>query len=432
MTMCFIGEKAILCLSLIFLFLIVVFDAIGSNLQLLVVLIIVQSFLFFYVVFFKKHLLVITFFILAATFPIYESVFWALPISAFENTSNLEYKSKVIVLFSFFLFGFHSVLSTRHSQFDINFNFKFSSLYFYLLCLALCFLSLIFGMSGESILSSGQYDLKNLNKSPLHEYFVLFYSMLLVNSYKYRLKKHIELFILLYFCFKSLLFGGRIEVVQVLFVFVMLKYNFLQKVQWYYLSAMIVLAYLSMTFLGVVRESPQFVISAINGNLDFSLLTFRSGDEKAWVGGTFGDVWYSSIRLLSLVDNDFLDFSLRLESFFSFLFNAFAPSNFWPLHANLSAFLQSSFPSPGGSFSFVQFYVWLGYFGPFFNGLFLAVACNSIFSRNPFVSFYSFLVVVTFPRWFLYNPVALTKFCLIGAVLILLVTYFEKKINKRF
>lgn len=337
--------------------------------------------------------------------------------------------NKVAILNSIFLvFLFIGVGRLQKNNTNINLVSIFQSRYFFYSILLVCIYILFFGIQGETILESS-YGKGDVQKGTLHEYFIAFFVLLVLTSNRFSIfQRSIVFFLFIFYVFKTLLYGGRIEVVIIGLAYLYLFKNLLEGRQLIVLS-MSLLAYFLMDFIGHIRTNPELVLAILN--LDFSNFFISNGQQASIVSNQFGDVYQSSMRVVGLYDQNFIDSWVGLKSFFLVVLG-FAPTSIMPDYYNLAAYLKNISTSGGGGLISAFSYVWLWYFGPVFFGLFIGYSIRKLYSsRSTLIVIYGFMVVIFFPRWFAYYPIVLFKISLfvliISSVIFLIKKYYGRK-----
>jgi hypothetical protein len=140
-------------------------------------------------------------------------------------------------------------------------------------------------------------------------------------------------------------------------------------------------------------------------------------------------VLQSSARIIGLIQEGFLGITQRSLSFISFVFSATIPPSLIQDYANLATYKQDIYRSGGGGLIAVYFYAWMGYAGPIFAGGFIGYFIKKAYtSDNIFLKLYGTTILFTFPRWFAYNPIFLSKFCFFSLIAYSLYLIFYKAI----
>lgn len=284
-----------------------------------------------------------------------------------------------------------------------------------------CLLSIYYGISGNSLLDSG-YGTGNSEKSPLHEYFIIFiFFPLIFKEVNNKFHELIVILIVFAYSFKTIIYGGRIEVLQAGLLYCYLTYNYLKDISKIKLYLLGFLMFFIMSILGAVRGNFYQIISDPD-MVEILKLIFISNNSSPYLLTTSGDVYYASMRMLGMINVGLLDFETRIVSFLSFLFNFLLSFSQLKGNANLAALNSDVYPVGGGGLIATYFYVWLSYFGVILSSAFIGYSIKK-FHENSGVFFrvYGLMLLVTFPRWWGYTPINLTKLCF--AAVIIYVSY---------
>ncbi|MFB2651856.1 hypothetical protein [Shewanella seohaensis] len=347
----------------------------------------------------------------------------------FQSIALINHVSFLNTLFisvlTLFLSNIKDVYLVKPSQW-----FRSNKLVFYV-SLIPCVLSVYYGISGSSLLDSG-YGTGNSEKSPLHEYFVIFiFFPLVFKEINNKLHELIIFLIVFVYSFKTIIYGGRIEVLQAGLLYCYLTYNYLKDISKVKLYTLVFLMFFVMSALGAIRGSFYQIIS--NPEVfEILKIIFLSDSSSPYLLTTSGDVYYASMRMLGMIDIGILDFETRIVSFFSFLFNVFLSFSPLKANANLAAFNSDVFPVGGGGLISAYFYVWLSYFGVILSSAFIGYSIK-LFHGNSgvFIRIYGLMLLVTFPRWWGYTPINLTKLCVIAIVIYALYRMFSYILSKK-
>ena len=339
-----------------------------------------------------------------------------------------KYMAPVLLSHLLFLFTLGTFLDFKKKIIN-NFNHLITEdKNLYIIILLSSFYFLFFGLSGDNIFTSGTYNTGNVNKSSLHEYFILFYIVsffFIPNKLTYKI---IQFSLLLFYIFKTFLYGARIEAIEIILVFINFYYILLNKINTKYIYFLILFGIYLMLLISNIRDNPSKLFSDNYSELFniSNLLDFNSINEN---NSTEGDVVQSSARMVGLIDNGNLNIFQRIYSFFIYLLSPILPNFILPDYSNLSTFLQSKYSSGGGGLISTYFYCWLGYFGPIIIAFILSYFINRFYqfkSKSFFV--YGLVIISTFPRWFSYNPIFIVKFCLY--TLIIYLFFLNLKMSK--
>jgi hypothetical protein len=271
----------------------------------------------------------------------------------------------------------------------------------------ICICITTFSLKGLPALLGGKYG--NLNKSVLYEYYIVFHSLLLYYGKRNSSDRYIIYLATLYYISKSVLFGSGIEV---LYVLLLSFYTVLGDQKKFFKNSRIIilsiLGYFVSTIFGKLRGNP-FVVNELIGG-DFSSILIKKGQR---VLSTEGDVFYSSTRIIGVIEKLGLDFLDRIGSFLTFLLTTIIPRRYLPEYADLALFKKEIYPSGGGGSIISYFYVWFSFIGILILIFILKKLYNTLVkTQNDYIKLYLFMVLVTFPRWYAYNPIILIKLCL--------------------
>jgi len=342
--------------------------------------------------------------------------FFHIDVSVWEDFNERKYYDTVLKVYGIFLVTPLFLFKKSKDKFIYSLAIPKNPnvIGFFTTCLV-CASIIVWGQSGSNVFESGGYgySLNESSKSTIYEYFIIFF----VLAYYYSNRKRNQVIILfalfLIYVIKSLLFGGRIEVVQLLllcYFILVIDYKLIIQPS-IIIVVCLVLYYLSQIF-SSVRSNP---VPLLQGEYVSYLNPFEyySDSRVSYVSSNEGDVVQSSVRLVGLIENGFLNTITRIKAFAFFIFSIFVPSSWLPEEASLITYKKDIFNSGGGGFIAVYFYVFLGWLGPFIIAAYLFwIYRLTLFYKNIYLKFYLLMIFSTFPRWFAYNPIVLFKLCL--------------------
>lgn len=294
-----------------------------------------------------------------------------------------------------------------------------SNKFVFWLSLLPCLIAIIFGLSGETIFTAG-YGSGLSSKSALHEYFIVFFLFcLLFMGRNNRLHWAIVFVLGVTYSLKTLIYGGRIEVIQLILLFGFVGFNYLKsysRIKIFVLSGVFLGI---MTSLGVVRGHFYSLITSGDPLLKFVEILIAP-DNNPYVLSTSADVYYASIRLLGMLEAGLLELDFRLSSFLAFLLNLPLSLSSLRESANLASLHGNIYPTGGGGLIATYFYVWFGYVGVIVSALSIGFVIRKFYASKGFIwRAYGIAVLVTFPRWWAYTPINLTKLCVVAVLLYL-------------
>lgn len=139
--------------------------------------------------------------------------------------------NKVLLCNSLFIFCLGNYIPSSINNNHISIiKYSINNRFFFFLNLLICILIILFSISGESIINGGVYG--EAQKSPLNEYFILFYLFLFLTKPKVFFYKNIILFVGFIYCFQNLIYGGRIEILQLCLLTFYTLYVFEKKINY--------------------------------------------------------------------------------------------------------------------------------------------------------------------------------------------------------
>ena len=272
-------------------------------------------------------------------------------------------------------------------------------------------LILIFGLSGNSILSDAKYGTADFGeKSILTEYFIIFLIFAYSHS-KTALIKWTVITIAAIMVLKCLMYGSRISA-----ILIMLTTFLLHFANRFSVKKIIILAFsglIVMNVFGALRSNSSGPIQSI------SLLRIKT---DGIMSSTQSNMYYGSVSFVGLVENDVFDTTTRLKSIIGFISRLFLPSSLTLEEGSLAPYGQKLTRWGGGALPATYFYVWFGWAGPIFFGAFIALLINKLKSikNNKYSFFMIIILLATFPRWYGYEPGVIFKMTWVGIVILII------------
>lgn len=324
------------------------------------------------------------------------------------QTPNTVYQTSlsIIVFYIFIIWGQWGT-NTRSYQQDQEIWVN-NNTYGFICCVALSVICIVFGKSGDTILSAGSYvdSLKNSNLSTLYGYGVipLLIGIQFASSAK---KKNIILAISAIYVIKDFLFGGRIDSIQLCIGLYVLYFRYKWSIKQTIIVA--ILAFSIVSAWGIFRNSVQDgFVEAIYNYID------HIGED-----GNNSEVYYSSMRIFYFIDKGILSFQLRIEALINFILSIFIPYSELPPIANLSSWYKDYAPCGGGGLVSVFMVAMVGWAGLAVFAYFLGHQFRKyqLGKGSQFFKFWVVMTILSTPRWYAYYPIAIFKFALYGAIL---------------
>jgi len=338
-------------------------------------------------------------------FPFLLSYFFNWKISVYQNfntINNIRVVGRVFFLFQYVLYC--TLNDSKTYTPILNRLPKRNNDFIFSVILLISVYFLITALSGESILTSSYGSQEKIGTS-FYEYIIPLILLAFIFSGQSKFKIFILIIFISIYIIKDLLYGGRISSIQMS----MLAYIL-------FIDNKIKFKYILFVCFGIIIFLKGFEILRMSTDLIGNPLTidlkelFAFGNDLKIYGSNEGDVIYSSVRLIGLINAGVISIQDRLISFFLFLLSTFNPGSHLPPLANLSSYLKLEYPCGGGGLLPVYFFVWGGYIGVVLCAKFVATIINNFLSsKNILIVIYSVMFVSTFPRWFAYNPIILLK-----------------------
>ena len=383
-----------------------------------------------YLIKFRRSMIVLFPFLFFASYN-YAAVqffYQGIDIAYFKGFGDALSVNKIVIINSIFIFTLGNTLSAYWVSRKMDLDQKaYKSKYIFWLLFIIGALMIQFGIQGQNMLVSGGYG-AGATKTSMHEYFILVYFLILLVKPRRHIVYTIAIWaIYLIYCVKTLLFGGRVEIMEISILLLAYYWLLPKKENRALLILLILFAFYVSNIISHVRTNP---LNFLKGDYISYFNPFYEPPTgkivRKALGNNQGDVLQSSGRMLALVEDGILDNGTRIKSFFSMLGSIVFPTSALPEYTNLAAFHQvSPYRSGGGGLVSVYFYAWMGYLGPILVGLFLANFINKGF--KPGVSFgfrvYAIILLIMYPRWFAYGPIIIFKFCFLTAVMYVVFHY---------
>ncbi len=352
--------------------------------------------------------------------------FYLIPTAYYTDYRTTEYYTGTLCVHVLFLSVVNLFLKkitnrVRITQFIV---LKNNNALFFLSFSVLLFI-VVFGQSGDSILSSGGYGKSTVTRFlnlSIYEYYLIFY----IIAYKYSNGNKNKIIMIniasIPYILKNLLFGGRIESLQLLLLMFLMYYDY--RITYKKIAVFSLIAFYVFDLWGRIRGNPAVLVSG-----DYSyLMPFNYFTQNSGVLGSHqGDVFHNTVVFFGLFKDGIFDLNYRINSFLCFMVSVFIPNKYLPQEYNLWVFSKSiGIRAGGGGLISGIIFTWLGVFGVILTGVFLAAIINyynKIISdkrhlHNEYFVIYFMLAITTFPRWFAYSPITLFKLCLYGIVVL--------------
>lgn len=374
-------------------------------------------------------------FFVFAFFYIYVSIphfFDGVPLSSYTDFMEEKYYNQVLVIHSLMILVIALILPEFNKPFVLKdlISFRESVWTFYVIIVGMLFL-IFFSQTGTSIFESSGYgaddfETENLGGLSLFEYFLVLVPVAFVytnNCYK---RKIILIVCCIIYCVKGLLFGSRVESLQCgLLIFIFFFDN--EKRNFGRLLLISLLPLYALVVFGALRQNPLLIF------LDFEKVMLRPFTDPMSIFGNQSNVYYSSNRLVGMVNNGAISYWDRLGSFSYNLVAPIVPFGRLPEIANLAGLKKDLYPAGGGGLISVYFWVFLSYPGVILIGLYIGNLFRKIRkTRSTYFILYLIMALSTYPRWIGYNPITLFKLSLYVIPFYFLMRYVVEMVFKNY
>lgn len=346
----------------------------------------------------NKKLLLLNLLILYSSYSLYDaingkklSIYADLGQNEYLYIVSLNIIVSLIVIYVFInLFKHEKLITLSKNKPDI---------FYYFILIVSAYL-IITSLQGESVLESLSYG-SNKNKSSLYEYLVV---PIVYLFFRYKVNKFYWILIF-YYSAKTFLFGGRIEVLEIFLGIAFIYTNGFEK---YTRRQIVVSAFFIflLLILGYLRENITSIV----------LGTAYSNKSYDYVIGFSPDILYSSMRILHMMDIYNIDFLQKVEALFKIILSPIYFDSAENSLQQLPLFMKNSYESGGGGLFFTFIYSVGGYYALVPIVATIAIILN-MSSRSKFNFIMALFIVVSMPRWLLYNPIVLFRFVFLGIVI---------------
>lgn len=343
-------------------------------------------------------------------------------LSVFVDFNNEFYFYKSACIICLFLILFYLFLRIYPDDKLMYFQNKDSNAVFLFSVISFS-LMMIFGLNGENILESGGYGKGESNGSFLFEYGLIFFCAAYLYSGNSIKKKRLLLLLSVLYVLKSLLYGGRIAVLELMLAWFFLYFQYRIKLKTILLF--VCFFYYSMLIIGALR-SDITLLSSLN---IIDILTMdKKGSVPDMIVSQEADANYAAVRLIAFADEQIVIFTDRIYSLFLFVCSIFLPYSILPSCARPADMLRE-YPTGGGGLITAYFYFYASYIGVIFIAIYMAISL-SVKRGNialKYNNLYLMFLFITLPRWFAYNPISIFKMSLYGVFIIKFIDYLYMK-----
>jgi hypothetical protein len=343
----------------------------------------------------------------------HESICWCLQS---QNVHTVYTVALYSYIFNIVLTAF---INIKQNKREVSRPFTFHCpFYIWAFCALLGLCCLLFGKTGETILSSGGYGqtLESGSFSTFFGYGVIpLITALIYSDNKFRRNTTIVLMIM--FVVKDLLFGGRIDSIILIIASYIIYFRHVFSVK-----STLILICVGFIFNKIWGGFRAATSSDITDIFTSTITNMEVSTDNSPL------VYYASMRIIHLIDLGVLDMATRIRSLLGFLLSFIVPYHSLPPEANLSAYLKHSYFTGGGGLVSIFLYAWGGAIGVVLTaagiGYMIGRFLKSSLGNYTFV--YCTFVIATVPRWYAYYPIQLVKFCVIAVIFFALTKWIGK------
>lgn len=345
--------------------------------------------------------------------------FYNINIAYYTQFQDYQIYSKVLNYHSIFLCIIY--LYTNKNKINKKFSdqiiIKDNSYIYIISIIAMIVIFLIGKVKSNNFIDANSFGLA------IYEYFYLFFIL----AYKYSGKKKGKIVFLIilsiFYILKGILLTGRIESIQMILLLFTLFYE--NKIKNRHLILFFIIFFMLFGLYGNMRSNND--LNASLNNISISKIK-----DNGYMISNQGDVFYNSVVYVGLINNNILNYSVRVKSFIGFLCQIFLPSSYVPFQeGSLSNYSKVYAQAGGGGLITTYFYVWGGVMGVVIISLYISKLINNLYYiKNQYVVLYVAMMIITYPRWFAYSPITLFKLCLyiipIGFIFSVINKFLEK------
>lgn len=245
------------------------------------------------------------------------------------------------------------------------------------------------------------------------------------NTFINKLVIHILLISLM---FKTLIYGGRIELIIAAFILYILYYE--RKISYRLVAPIAILGVIFFELTAIIRS---IIFSDETSLVNNRLFLLFGRENQILVLSNEGDVIYSGMAMVGIIESNIVSISTRVELFLDFLITQFLPIGGTLQSISLAHFIQQLTPIGGGGIIFSQFYFWLGNLGVILCSLLIMglfwILLSSAKGLVPMLALFS---IILFPRWYIYFPDYLIKIPMLycyGMIVFYLINVLTKRRN---
>ena len=266
-----------------------------------------------------------------------------------------------------------------------------------------------------------------INIMVIYVYFPVFFLAAYLSSGRRKMQLYLMHIVGFAFVLKSLLLGGRGNTITMGLIIYLLFFD--SRMSFPTFILVLVVGFVFFALFGYLRAAKN--LTSINLADAFAIgSSYR--DKYVAASSNQTDVFYASVRIITMVDTGIITTLERIWAFALFCVSIFVPYSILPPLANLSNYKLDVYNSLGGGLIFAYFYTYLSYGGIILAGYLVNKVWDNLrTSESLYTLVYSILVFATMNGWFAYNPITLFKLCLWAVFYIFAMDMLNKALKRR-
>lgn len=369
------------------------------------------------------------FFILYAI-PVCIHYFLGIQLSVYNEYNREPYLMYTLVVQTIFFVTFACVLNENKIKSSKG-SLKLKVLDYpiaYWFCIVGAIITIIIGKRGDIIFKSGGYLKGSRGSSALFEYCFIFCILAYIFSGAKKQKLLVLKFVFAFYIIKGLLYGARIEVLEMgILIFILF---FVEKFSKRQLILLLMGLYFAMICYGSFRTNLSFQMPELKGL--FGYVPYYDA-----IVNNESDVYYASTVIIASVKSGFVDLSYRINAALNFIIKFFVPGSLTNHEYIIAPYLQKNMSTfGGGGYYSAYWYFYLGWIGVLIGGWICGMLWNRVGMIKYNTAKWQIFVIVSLvmvPRWFAYTAESIIKiplFSVIGYIFFEQLLYMRnRKIN---
>lgn len=364
-------------------------------------------------------MMIVAFFFTMYLIPIVLHFGLGIPISAYTVLNNLNAFRFTLIIQTVFLlivgvFVDGKIINPEAIQFSKEEFKRFKSDIGFWIMVVGCFACIFLGRSGATIFDRGGYGQAGAyGGSALFEYFYVFFLLCILFSNNSKAKRIIVIALVALYCTRALLFGARVELLQIAILFYVV---YLQKrYKGIKLFLGLAIGYLFMLVLGNFRVGLSFDVTSL-------VELFGYSPSRHVIVTNETEVFYTSTVIIQAIKTGFVDAGYRVVAALYWFVRLLIPSSLIDSKYLVITYLQKNFSAcGGGGFFSAYLYFNFGIIGVLLSGMVIARFINKVNGRTKkglsvYWKIFLTLFITMIPRWYAYSSESFIKIPLYGVL----------------